>query len=178
MNREVVLPWPAQPEHRTPCVPAIKVKVPGATLLFMSGMGATGPDHARPHVPEERGLPDDAAEQARRALDKIRRIAETAGGGLQHVVKITRYFRNIADQDKVDDVIREYFGETLPCSTTVAVSAFVVPAMLLEFDAWAVIPDVVPTRARKPAHRGKRAVATRAAKRPAARKRPASKRTR
>jgi 2-iminobutanoate/2-iminopropanoate deaminase len=74
MKREVVLPWPLHPEHRTPYVPAVKFKIPGGTMLFMSGMGPHKPDHKHPHVPEEWILPDDAAAQARMVLDKIRRI--------------------------------------------------------------------------------------------------------
>jgi enamine deaminase RidA (YjgF/YER057c/UK114 family) len=127
------------PEHRTPYVPAIKVK--GGSVLFMSGMGPHKPDHKHPHVPEEWVLPDDAAAQARLVLEKMRRTVVAAGGKFEHIVKITRYFKNIADQDKVNEVIHEYFGANLPCSTTVQVSGFVVPTMLLEIDAWAVIPD-------------------------------------
>jgi 2-iminobutanoate/2-iminopropanoate deaminase len=150
MKREVIYPWPLQPEHNTPYVPAIKVD--GGTMLFMSGMGATKPNHKHPHVPEEWNLPDDAAEQTRRVLDKIKRIVETAGGSFEHIVKITRFMKNIADQDRVNEVIHEYFGSTLPCSTTVQVSAFVVPTMLIEIDAWAVIPTPKPA-ARTPSRR-------------------------
>lgn len=173
MKREVILPWPLQPEHRTPYVPAIRIDG-GGTLLFLSGMGATKPNHKHPHVPEEWILPDDAGVQTRMVLDKIRRIVETAGGRFEHVVKITRYMKNIADQDKVNEVIHEYFGETLPCSTTVQVSAFVVPTMLIEIDAWAVIPTPKrPARrpAKAPAKRA-RPVARPAARRVAAKKKP------
>jgi len=151
MKREVILPWALHPEHRTPYVPAIKVE--GGTLLFLSGMGPHKPDHKHPHVPEEWVLPDDAAAQARMVLDKIKRIVETAGGQFTNVVKITRYLKDINDQDKINDVIHEYFGAMLPCSTTVQVSAFVVPTMLIEIDAWAVIPD------RKPATKSSSAAA-------------------
>ena len=139
MKREVIVPWEMHPEHRTPYVPAIKIQ--GGSLLFMSGTGPHKPDHKHPHVPEEWVLPDDAAAQARLVLDKMRRIAEAAGGNFGHIVKITRYLKNMADQDKVNEVIHEYFGESLPCSTTVQVSGFVVPTMLIEIDGWAVIPD-------------------------------------
>lgn len=110
-------------------------------MLFMSGMGPHKPDHKHPHVPEEWVLPEDAAAQARLVLEKIKRIVEAAGGTFGNIVKITRFLKNIDDQDKVNEVIHEYFGEKLPCSTTVQVSAFVVPTMLIEIDAWAVIPD-------------------------------------
>jgi len=152
MKREVVMPWPLHPEHNTPYVPAIKVQ--GGTVLFMSGAGPHKPDHKHPHVPEEWVLPEDPAAQTRLVLDKIRRMVEAAGGTFTDIVKITRYLKNIDDQDRINDVIHEYFGAHLPCSTTVQVAGFVVPTMLLEIDAWAVIPD------RAPPARKRRAAAT------------------
>src|SRR3972149_5353105 len=80
MSREVIRPWPMQADHKVPYVPAIKVK--GGTVLFMSGMGALPPVHRHPHVTEEWILPDDPAEQTRRAVDKIRTVVEAAAGGL------------------------------------------------------------------------------------------------
>jgi 2-iminobutanoate/2-iminopropanoate deaminase len=147
VKRKVVRPWRAAPEDRIPFVPAIKIKIGGASLLFISGMGALPPVHRHPHVPEEWVLPEDATEQARRTFNKIRAIVEEAGGSFSDIVKITRYMKNIADQDKVNEVVFEYFGDSLPCSTTVQVSGFVVPTMKLEIDAWAVIPDAKPARA-------------------------------
>lgn len=157
VKKEIVMPWPLHPEHRTPYVPAIKIA--GGSLLFMSGTGPHKPDHKHPHVPEEWILPQDAAAQARMVLDKIRRIVEAAGGGFEHVVKITRYLKNIGDQDAVNEVIHEYFGANLPCSTTVQVAAFVVPTMLIEIDAWAVIPDRAPRSRTAPARKTPRSKA-------------------
>ncbi len=139
MKREVIRPWPAMEGHNTPFVPAIRIQ--GGSLLMISGMGALPPVHKHPHDPAEWNLPDDAAVQARRTLDKIRKTVEAAGGSFSHIVKITRYLKDMSDQDKINEVIHEYFGENLPCSTTVQVVGFVVPTMKLEIDAWAVIPD-------------------------------------
>ena len=141
MKREVIRPWPPMAEHNTPFVPAIKIPLPGASLLILSGMGPLPPVHRHPHVPEEWDLPDDAGVQARRALDKIRKTVETAGGKFHHIVKITRYLKDMRDQDKINEIIHEYFGEHLPTSTTVQVVGFVAPTMKLEFECWAVIPD-------------------------------------
>ncbi len=141
MQRDVIRPWPSMAEHNTPFVPAVKIKLAGASVLFISGMGPLPPVHRHPHVPEEWTLPDDATEQARRALTKIRTIVEAAGGQFRHIVKITRYLKDMNDQDRINEVIHEYFGENLPCSTTVQVVGFVAPTMKLEFDCWAVIPE-------------------------------------
>ncbi len=154
MKREVIRPWPAEPDHKVPFVSAIRTR--GGSVLFISGMGALPPVHRHPHVPEEWILPDDAAEQARRALNKIRAIVDAAGGSFRDVVKITRYMKDIRDQDRVNEVIHEYFGENLPCSTTVQVSAFVVPTMKIEIDAWAVIPDSTARRTTKAARPARR----------------------
>ncbi|HWM81179.1 MAG TPA: RidA family protein [Pseudolabrys sp.] len=140
MKREVIRPWPLQSEHKVPFVPAIKLTGQG-TLLFMSGTGPLPPSHSHPHVPEEWELPDDITEQAHRTFKKIRAVVEHAGGSMSNVVKITRYLKDVADQDKLNAVIHEIFGDDLPCSTTIQVVGFVVPTMKLEIDAWAVIPD-------------------------------------
>ena len=139
MQREIIRPWPAMEEHPAPFVPGIKMTIGNTQLLFISGMGPLPAVHRHPHVPEEWVLPDDAAEQARRAFDKIRLIVEKAGGKFTDIVKITRYFKDMSDQDKINGLIHEYFGENLPCSTTVQVAGFVAPTMKLEFDCWAVI---------------------------------------
>lgn len=131
--------------------------------MCISGMGALPPVHRHPHVAEEWALPDDTAEQARRALNKIRAIVEKAGGNFRDIIKITRYMKDIADQDKVNDVVHEYFGEGLPCSTTVQVSGFVVPTMKIEIDAWALIPDARPA-VKRPKSMGKQVKASRMAK--------------
>ncbi len=52
-----------------------------------------------------------------------------------------RYFIEEADMKREVIVPWEMHAEHLPCSTTVQVSAFVVPTMLIEIDGWAVIPD-------------------------------------
>ncbi len=147
MQRDVIRPWPIQPEHRVPFVPAIKIK--GGTLLFMSGTGPLAPSHRHPHVPEDFVVPEDAGEQARRAFNKIKTVVETAGGSFKDIVKITRYLADIRDQDKLNEVVHEYFGENLPCSTTIQVAAFVVPTMKVEIEAWAVISDGRGPKTRK-----------------------------
>ena len=102
--------------------------------------------HSHPHRPEEWVLPDDIVEQAHRTFKKIKLVVEHAGGSLGHIVKITRYLKDMADQDKLNEVVHELFGDNLPCSTTVQVAGFVVPTMKLEIDAWAVIPEAGDTK--------------------------------
>jgi enamine deaminase RidA (YjgF/YER057c/UK114 family) len=139
VKRDVIRPWPAMAEHPAPFVPGIKLKIGDAELLFISGMGPLPPVHRHPHVAQQWALPDDAGEQARRALDKIKPNVETAGGKVRDIAEIARCFKDFCDQDKVDAINHEDFGEQLPCSTTVQVAGFVVPTMKLEFDCWTVI---------------------------------------
>ena len=146
MQREVIRPWPVQPEHKMPYVPGIKVN--GGTLLFLSGCGPGLPTHRHPHVAEDFILPEDPAEQARRAVNKIKTIIETAGGSFTDIVKVTRYFVDIRDQDQVNEVMHEYFGDHLPCSTTVQVASLVVPQIKIEIEAMAIIPEGSKARPR------------------------------
>ena len=101
MNREVVRPWPLQPEDNVPFVPAIKLTGQG-TLLFMSGTGPLQRRTSTPMFLRNGFCQDDVTEQAYRAFKKIRTVVEHAGGEMSNVVKITRYLKDMADQDALD----------------------------------------------------------------------------
>jgi enamine deaminase RidA (YjgF/YER057c/UK114 family) len=47
----------------------------------------------------------------------------------------------MAEQDAAWEVMKEYFGEHLPTSTTVEVSALVVPGLRIEVDLIAALAD-------------------------------------
>ena len=83
---------------------------------------------------------NDAAAQARVALDKVRRCLEAAGASFADVCKVTVFYRNIADREAVNRVRREYFGSTRPASTAVEVSRLVRDDLLVEIEVIAVRP--------------------------------------
>jgi 2-iminobutanoate/2-iminopropanoate deaminase len=138
MKLEAIHPRP--PQHAMPFVPGIRVRG-GGSLLFVSGATANPLYHAHPHDPAELTPPDDIHEQARRVMENLKLVLDAAGASFQDVVKITKYLTNMAEQDAVWSVMKEYFGEHLPTSTTVEVSALVVPGLRLEVDLIAALDD-------------------------------------
>jgi len=91
---------------------------------------------------------DNVAEQTHVALDKIRLALEEAGSGLEHIVKMTIYLRNISDYQAMRDAEFQYYqnhcpslAEDPPASTVVQVVSLSKPNMLVEFDAIALLPD-------------------------------------
>jgi 2-iminobutanoate/2-iminopropanoate deaminase len=91
---------------------------------------------------------NDVAEQTRVALDKIKLALEEAGSGLEHIVKMTIYLREMNDYQAMRDAESRYYQnycpslvEDPPASTVVQVVSLSKPNMLVEFDAIALLPE-------------------------------------
>lgn len=80
-------------------------------LVFVSGQV--------PLDPVTRTVPNDFADQVRRALDNVAAIAEAAGARLADAVRIGVFLANLDDFGKMDAVYREYFEDPMPARTTV-----------------------------------------------------------
>jgi enamine deaminase RidA (YjgF/YER057c/UK114 family) len=125
-----------------PYAPAIKVR--GGALLFLAGVTAAPTYHQHPHRSEDfDNIPEDAGEQARRAMDELRRTLEAAGGSLRDVVWLTRYIRDAeANQDAINRETNAGFGEHRPATTTVEVVRLATdPRLKVELSAIAVVPE-------------------------------------
>jgi 2-iminobutanoate/2-iminopropanoate deaminase len=101
-------------------------------LVWVSGCGALGPGH-------QLLAPGDATEQARIALENLRLALAAVGARVEDVVKVTNLLTNMDDRAHVNIARREFFGDTLPASIIAEVPRLVVPGMLYEVDAIAVI---------------------------------------
>jgi len=83
----------------------------------------------------------DAAAQARRCLEIIATALESAGAGLQHVVRTRILLTRIEDWQTVAMVHGEFFRDIRPANTIMQVSRFIDPQWLVEIEADAVLDD-------------------------------------
>jgi 2-iminobutanoate/2-iminopropanoate deaminase len=130
--------WPEAPDMWMPYAPAIKVR--GGTTIYLAGVTAAPVYHHHPHRPAEfASMPRDMAGQTRAALENLKRGLSSVGATFADVVKADRFVTDLADQDALDRVWAEYFGDAKPATTTVQVVRLATdPRCLIEINAVAV----------------------------------------
>lgn len=131
--------WPDAPAMWMPYAPAIKVT--GGTTVYLAGVTAAPVYHHHPHRPEEfNTMPVDMEGQARAALENLKRSLAAVGAGIADVVTANRFVTDLSEQDALNRVWGEYFGDSKPTTTTVQVVRLATdPRCLIEVNAVAVI---------------------------------------
>jgi enamine deaminase RidA (YjgF/YER057c/UK114 family) len=85
---------------------------------------------------------DDIEAQARQVFANLRTALGSAGADLGNVVKLTVFLTDIGDVATVRRVRNEFVDPASPpASTLVAVTALVDPALKIEIEALAVVPE-------------------------------------
>jgi enamine deaminase RidA (YjgF/YER057c/UK114 family) len=100
--------------------------------VYVAGTTATGPGGTLVGA-------GDVAAQTRQTLLNIQAALERAGASLRHVVRTRVFAVHIADWEKIGRVHGEFFGEIRPACTMVGTSGLVLPEMLVEIEADAVV---------------------------------------
>ena len=122
-----------------PYAPAIKVT--GGSMIFCAGVTAAPVYHHHPHRPEEfDAMPDNMEGQARVALEQLKKGLAGAGASFNDVISADRFLTDMDEQDDLNRVWAEYFGEAKPATTTVQVVRMATdPRCKIEINAIAVV---------------------------------------
>lgn len=137
MNEARVVVGRARPRGRYP-----HVKVAGG-FAFVSGTSSRRADDsiAGAEVDEVGTVSLDIREQTRAVLENIRVILGAVGAGLEDVVSVTTYLVTMNDFGGYNEVYGQFFDESGPARTTVAVHQLPHPQLLIEIQAVALLPD-------------------------------------
>jgi 2-iminobutanoate/2-iminopropanoate deaminase len=95
------------PVSHLPFSPAVRL----GDMIFVSGQAsvdATG-----------KIISESFEGEVRRSIENLRRVLETAGSDLAHVVQTRNYVRDPANLARFNEIYREYFSEPYPARTTI-----------------------------------------------------------
>lgn len=132
-----VVPGKATPRGRFP-----HVRVANG-FAFVSGTSSRRPDNtiAGASVDELGTVELDIRVQTRAVLENLRDILGAVGAGLEDLVSVTTYLVSMNDFGGYNEVYGEFFDESGPSRTTVAVHQLPHPQLLIEISAVAAVPQ-------------------------------------
>ena len=99
-------------------------------MVYVSG--TTGYDYA------SMTMPADAGQQARNAIATIGKALADAGSGLEDVVRVTYYLKDMSVYDAVVAAAGEAFGSIRPAATMI-IAGLTTPEMQIEIEVTARI---------------------------------------
>ncbi|HET6293332.1 MAG TPA: RidA family protein [Kribbella sp.] len=112
-------------------------------FAFVSGTSSRLPDNtiAGAVVDEFGTTALDIRVQTRAVIENIRDILGAVGAGLEDLVSLTTYLVSMNDFGGYNEVYGEFFDESGPARTTVAVHQLPHPQLLIEIQAVAAVPQ-------------------------------------
>ena len=111
-------------------------------FIFVSGTSSRRPDNtfAGAEADDMGTVTLDIRAQTRAVIENIADILKEAGATLHDLVQVTAYLVNMNDFGGYNEVYGEFFDETGPARTTVAVHQLPHPHILIEIQAVAYVP--------------------------------------
>jgi 2-aminomuconate deaminase len=112
-------------------------------FVYVSGTSARRPNNTIAGASVDAlGTADlDIRAQTRAVLDNVAAILRQHGAGLADLVQVTTYLVTMNDFGGYNEVWAEFFDETGPTRTTVAVHQLPHPHLLIEIQAVAYLPE-------------------------------------
>jgi 2-aminomuconate deaminase len=141
VTRARTLPDKATPRGRFPHVRL------AAGFAYVSGTSARRPDNtiAGADVDALGTATLDIRAQTRAVIENIQDILREVGGELTDLVSVTTFLVSMNDFGGYNAVYAEYFDESGPARTTVAVHQLPHPHLLIEMQAVAQLPEKEPS---------------------------------
>ncbi|MHA1989676.1 MAG: RidA family protein [Candidatus Hodarchaeales archaeon] len=109
----------------------VKVKLPGAQLLFVAGQVALDK--------ELKIVGSTLKEQADMVFKNIQGILESENGTLDNLVKITIFVTDMSKRPDLGEILKKFFPKNPPANTLVEVKSLASPEFLIEIEATAVV---------------------------------------
>ncbi|MCH8746049.1 MAG: RidA family protein [Chloroflexi bacterium] len=136
---EVIHTADRDPSINLPYAPAVKVT--GGSMLFLAGVTAAKTYHNHPHIEAEfDDIPEDISAQVRMALENVKKSLDACGATFSQVVQVTRYLTNIDEQDQLNELWWEYFGDHRPGTATIEITRLAAhPKLKVELSVIAVV---------------------------------------
>ena len=129
MKKEVIIPKGMYSAQARGISHAIKV----GDTIYVAGQVA---------LDEERNVigQGDCTAQATKVFENIKMVLEAAGANLRDAVKPTTFVKGFENMEKVRQVRRQYFADDyFPANTMVVIESLIIPELLAEIEAVAVV---------------------------------------
>ncbi|SKC98912.1 reactive intermediate/imine deaminase [Burkholderia sp. YR290] len=143
-SQSQLVPGKATPRGRFPHV------VRAGDFLFVSGTSSRRPDNSFVGASAD-GFGTstvDIRAQTRAVIENIRDILRAEGADLSNLVEVTTFLVNMNDFGGYNEVYGEFFDETGPARTTVAVHQLPHPLLAIEIKAIAWAPRAAAANGR------------------------------
>lgn len=127
MPAKKVIATDAAPKAVGPYSQAIQA----GNFLFLSGQLALNPQNGEM-------VGSDISTQTKQVIENIKGVLGAAGASLADVVKTTVFLQNMGDFSQMNEVYKQYFGDSAPARSTVEVARLPKNA-LVEIESIAVV---------------------------------------